>query len=347
MLYFPLTAKNLMLHLNESNSETLERIGKCGSRETSSSFMLSASKNSNLVDESNAEFDSHHQISPTKHLSSAECLDSITSVYSSARSITSKFENLDSNFPDSAELLHHNNTNLDIENRREGYNSLMSRTLPIMHSSFITQGRRTAWNSTMAWRILYRMIQKKILAELVEADSLCPSDISAPKLSLHIAVADDCREKQINESDQSTSSQIYPAFVGTEVAKQTTLIGTRSRFIDDNEGRWSKGKNTYLGSSSFSNSFHLLSAAATAANAGLKQLKSVLKVSKLNGQLANRYLPGSTGEEMLPQKQTSVVVEREDNVNVRGNLEHKAKSKMHWYFRNEFHRICLTLVNQV
>jgi hypothetical protein len=369
VLYPPLTVNNLMYHAITSNSGGLGRKTMRESQDDLSSFVLSESKNSDMTDQYNAELD-RHKLSPRKPWSSLDCQDkhlgcfrsqdNNTSVYSSAQSITSKFDKNVSDSTDSVSSLQHNDIKTEIQKGGGGLNSSSNRMLLIKHSPFTEQERRNAWKSTLAWRTMYRMIRRRILADRAKAVGNCPSKTCAGfnlmcKTNLCLDIAE-VSDKENNKprpagSAQITSSgasNIHSALMvsNTEVQTKTVPMDTLPRFLDDNQDRGCNQKEFRATSSSFSNSLHLFSVAATAANSGLKQLKSVLKVSKAksNGQFASSFSNGSNGgTEMLLQKETSTV-KREAGVNDRGNAEYTANLKMRWYFRNGFHRTCLTLV---
>jgi hypothetical protein len=100
-------------------------------------------------------------------------------------------------------------------------------------------------------------------------------------------------------------------------------------------------------SSSLSNSLNLILVAATAASSGLKRIRSVLKVPrpKIPEQRANEYLVEAASEAGHDFEKRDENIDSNSN-DFRKEIDRIAKSKMHWYFRNEFHRTCLSLVSK-
>jgi hypothetical protein len=318
-----------------------------------------------MADQHNAESD-RDRFSPTKLLSSFDCQDKHsgcfhsqgknTSVYSSAQSLTSKFDKGISDSMDSADSLQRNDVNPDIQQEGGG--------LLIRKSLLTEQVWRNAWKSTLAWRILHRLIQRRILADHAKAEDNCRSETPAifnaickNNLCLDITEVSDeeikSRPEGSVQSDSRRASDSHSALIDSQTENSDVKLRAAPKdtlpiFHGDHQGSWYTKKEFHMTSSSFNNSLHLLSVAVTAANSGLTNLKSVLKVSKAKlrdfGHVASGFSNGSNGgAEHLYQKQTSMV-KREAKVNVRVSAENKAKLKMHWYSRNGFHRICLTLV---
>jgi hypothetical protein len=335
-IYFPLTTKNLMYHI-EINSDGLGRAIKCESLEEGlSSLVLTESKYSEPAE--HAELDTHQVIS-AKYLNSPDCLDSFKSVYSSANSIISLFENKADQ--DSADLLHYQDINLEVQSS----DSSMNRRLPVRGSSVALE-ERTAWNAILAWRIIFRLIQGRIPYDQAELGSHCSTYKGAeltsgckPTLYLDIAEVNSEEKETVGLDGRAGSahSNFDPA-----------LIDKPARFLGENEKCWYEKSNSRVTSSSFNNSMQFITKATTAANSGLTYIKSVLKVSKpkLYGHNVDSFsISAGPGAETNVQTRTSTTRETESNVH--GNIDYSVKPKMRWYFRTEFHQICLALVNYV